>query len=135
MKIKRTEFVVLDPDTYDAVVSDVEVEEGEFGQQLKWKLALTDADGHPRELWAWCSPKLSRKSKLYGWASAILFGGRGVPDDYEEFDTASVVGRPCRVTVALKSGDRGDYNKVETLLPPRQARAKPVLEGTEQIPF
>ena len=123
MKIARTEHVRLEPGVYEAVVADVEPEVGTFGDQLKWKLLLLDADGQEAELWAWCSQKFSPMAKLWGWVDAIMFGGRGVPATYQEFDTSDVIGRSCLVTVALKAGDRGDYNRVEAILPSRQEGA------------
>ena len=125
MKIRKTEFPTIPAGTYSATVVGIEPVAGEYGDQLKWRFAVDDA-GTARELWAWCSQKLSPKSKLWGWTDAILFGGLGLPAGYAEFDTADMIGRQCRIVVELTEGAGGEYNRVRNIIGASPAGVKPL---------
>ncbi len=123
--IKRTEFQPLESGIYPATVGDVTLEEGKFGQQLKLKFNLDDAEelGEDRSLIGWCSATFSPKSKLYGWTRALLFGGRDIPEEFGELDVDTLKGRRCMLSVGTKKGDDGTvFNKITDLLPIRPVK-------------
>jgi hypothetical protein len=108
MIIERTVYEVLETGTYTARVTEVRPEEGKFGPQLKLRFALDSG----ATLTAWASEKLTDKTKLGRWVTAIL---GAMPDN---LDTDALVGRDCRVKIGVKTrDDNSEYNRVEDVLP------------------
>lgn len=73
MKLEVTDsgFEPHDEDRwYAGTLLKIEPDEGQFGPQLKWTLDL-DEDDDEREQFAWCSQKLSPKSKLFKWIKGL----------------------------------------------------------------
>jgi hypothetical protein len=98
---------------YAGVVKAITPEDAEYGPRLKWVIDL-DEDPDDREQWAWCSQKLSPKSKLYSWVKALL--GRA-PEPGAEVDLEGFVGR--RVAVMFEQYTDSDGNtrdKVTTIV-------------------
>ena len=118
--IAQTRFECVDAGTYRARVDGVELTEGEFGPQLKFKFGLAEEGFEDVTLLAWASAKLSPKSKLYGWVNALIFAGAGVPADFD-LDTGELVGKECQLLVEVTKKDTGEYNKVKDVLPIRRA--------------
>ena len=72
----------------DATIQDIEEDEGEYGPSLRW---VFDVDGD--EVWAWCSQKLSKRSKLGGWL-------KGLGHDIEAGETVNLkeyIGNPVQI--------------------------------------
>lgn len=134
MKIKQTVYEVLDTGTYPATVSAIDADEGKFGAQLKWSFRLEDGSTQM----AWTSQSYSNKSKLCAWTRAIL----GEPPD--PLDTDDLIGRPCRLSLVVKTRDDGtEFNRVDSVLAPKagqkrrpapEPEAEPE-EAVESIPF
>ena len=79
IKISQSIYELLPTGEYPAVIQDIELSDGKFGQQLRWKFALKGRyDG--RILTGWTSPALSPNSKLFSWMRAAL-GGSLIPRD------------------------------------------------------
>ncbi len=134
MKLNQTIYEILDTGTYTATVSAIDADEGQFGPQLKWLFKLEDGSTQT----AWTSQSYSNKSKLFAWTRAIL---GETPDP---LDTDDLIGRPCRLSIVIKTRDDGtEYNKVDNVLAPKAAQkrrpapepeAEPE-EAVEPIPF
>jgi hypothetical protein len=132
--IEKTIYTVLETGVYPATVESIEETSGQFGPQLKVKFDL----GGDNHISAWASQALGEKSKLGKWTRAIL---GNIP---ETLDTASLIGKPCRLSVTVKTRDDGtEYNRVDEVLAPKAATPKgpkpqpqpePVAEGQE-LPF
>lgn len=118
-------YETVDAGTYPARVVNVTMdEEGQFGPQVKVEFELTDEEAEGKTLVGWASAKVSPKSKLYKWASALLFRGKGIPEGYGALDTDTLKGQECILVVAVeKKSDGAEYNKITDVLPIRPARA------------
>ena len=109
IRIKKTVYVPLKMGEYDAEVLDIETEDGQFGEQLKFAFSLDNED---KTLHGWCSFKYSDKTKLYAWTKAIL---GSAPD---EFSSAALIGKRCVLAVVQKVKDDGaTFNRIEAVLP------------------
>lgn len=68
-------FELHEPDEfYEGLIVAIEETEGQWGAGLKFVIELdgeTHDDGNPRETWAFCSQKLSPRSKLYQWLKGL----------------------------------------------------------------
>lgn len=129
--IKQSHYEAIDPGTYRAQVGAVALEDGQFGPQLKVRFDLAAGEDVPegKSIMAWCSAKLSPKSKLYAWVSALLFGGRGVPADYD-LDTDALLDKAVLLLVEIVEKDGGEFNRVKELLPVRRAPKAGATNGT-----
>jgi hypothetical protein len=118
--------IPLEAGTYTVTVAKVEeAPGGQFGDQVKLYLETVDEadeDGQPFELWAFASRKLTTRSKLYRWTTAIL--GQpptlGQPLRIEE----ALTGKPCRVQLEeVPADDGGTRKRVSAILPPSKRAA------------
>jgi hypothetical protein len=104
-------FELHEPDEwYDGTIRDIEETDGQWGPGLKFIIELdgeTDRDGNPREQWAFCSQKLSKRSKLYGWAKGLGWD----PDD-DTLDLTEYVDTRCQVMFEHAEGFDTDGNAV-----------------------
>ena len=130
-KLEKKVYELLEMGTYAATVKALEQAEGEYGPQAKFTFALDDSEA---TLTAWASATYSAKSKLGRWTTAIL---GAMPD---VFESESLVGKPCRITVLVKAKDDGtQYNKVDEVLPPKKGqKPKPeeaVIPTLEEAPI
>ena len=107
---------------YEAVITEVEEDEGQFGEQYKYIFQITNGESKGTNLFGWSSQKLSKKSKYREWAVAAL--GRNIgPGD--ELTVDDLVGKPIRITVLREASDDGsEYNKVKSVLPPTIGQKK-----------
>lgn len=118
--IKKTVYEPVDAGIYLARVDDVVVEEGQFGQQLKWHFGIQEPGLEDKTLIGWCSATFSPKSKLWSWSKALLFGGREIPDYFDEIDTQKFIGTQAQLVVAMERGNDGTlYNRIKDVLPVR----------------
>lgn len=120
IQVKRTANEPLPPGTYTAIFEELTQEEGKFGPQLKAKFLIEDENFAGKTLTSWASLTFSPKSKLFGWVKAAVFGGRDVPDSYQDFDSDHLIGRRVFLVVDTAKGSDGElYNKVTSVLPYR----------------
>ena len=122
--LKVQMFETVDAGMYPARVADVVWDEdGQFGPQVKAIFELTEEEVAGKTLVGWASAKLSPKSKLYGWVSALLFRGKGIPEGYPAVDTDTLKGLECILVVGVeKKPDGSEYNRVKDVLPMKSAR-------------
>jgi hypothetical protein len=102
----------------------VRVEDGIYGKQLVLRFDVLDEEFAGRSIKAWAAAKLSggrRPSKLYSWTSALLFGGRPLPDDYD-LDTDALRNREALAVVEVIEREGVLYNRVAQLFPLRAAK-------------
>lgn len=99
-----------------------------FGEGLKYILVLDDDDenddGSDREIWAFSSQKVSRKSKLGGWAKAILVDE--YPEEGDTLDLNTLLQVPIEVMFEQFKGQDSDGNEVtkEKVVKMRAKKAK-----------
>jgi hypothetical protein len=125
--IPQTKYEVLEPGMYRAKVGAVTVEDGPFGKQVVAWFDLLDEGVTDRSVKAFAKPKLSggkRPSKLYAWTSALLFGGKPLPEAYD-LDTDALLGREALAVVEVTEKDGMSFNRVAQLLPVRPAKKPP----------
>jgi len=116
-KMQKRVYELLDMGTYPVTVKEVRKAEGDYGEQVVFTFRVDDSEA---ELCAWASATYSTKSKLGRWVVAIL---GDMPD---QLDSEELVGKPCRITVLVKTKDDGtQFNKVDEVLP---AKRKPKPE-------
>ena len=133
--IPRTEYTPLEPGLYPAMVEEIELAAGQYGQQVKVKFQLDDDEEQGMEdrfLIGWASAVFGPKSKLWAWTRVLLFGGRDIPDEFGGLDIDALKGRRCLVSVTTKQGNDGStYNKIADLLPVKPARRRGRAAGRQ----
>jgi hypothetical protein len=72
-----------------------------------------------------------RPSKLYSWTSALLFGGKPLPEGYD-LDTDELLGREALALVEVVEKDGVSYNRIAQLLPVRAVKRS--LPGAAPAP-
>jgi len=132
-KMQKKVYEVLDMGTYAVSVKEVRKAEGDYGEQVVFVFRVEDSESEA-ELMAWASATYSNKSKPGRWVTAIL---GNMPD---ELDSEELIGKPCRITVLVKTKDDGSrYNRIDEVLPAkRKPKPEPELEAepeTAGIPF
>lgn len=122
--LKVQTYETVDAGMYPARVADVVWDEnGQFGPQVKAIFELTEEEVAGKTLVGWASAKLSPKSKLYGWVSALLFRGKGIPEGYPAVDTDALKGLECILVVGVeKKPDGAEFNRVKDVLPMKATR-------------
>ena len=107
------QFYEFEPGMYDAVVADIEETDNPFEEdksQLQFTFEVPEfqnEDGSTASKRGWANPVWNSKSKLWGWAAAIL---GTEPAEGEPFRTSSLIGKPCRIV--LNTGKKLDGTKV-----------------------
>lgn len=86
---------------YEGILLNIEeADDRGFGPGLKWIINLdgeTDSfSGEPRETWAFCSQKLSPRSKLFRWAKGVL-GEHAMPEPGGALDLAGLIGARIKI--------------------------------------
>lgn len=110
-------FDLHEPDEwFDAQITDIQdLPDGQWGPGLKFILELDDDephdDGAPWETWAFCSQKLSPRSKLYGWLKAI--DEDLIPEPGGTIDLDDLVGSRVQVMFERFNGHDPDGNPQE----------------------
>lgn len=119
--IEQQTYETLPTGDYSAEISRVELEEGQFGQQLKFSFDLL-GEKEGRTLLGWASCRFSPKSKLYGWTRAA-FGGGPIDRGYN-LNTDDLIGRKVTLTVLASSRDDGtEFNKIDAVKTYRNGQA------------
>ncbi len=112
-KIAQKVYEVLPTGDYPAEIIQVDLTDGQFGQQLKFSFDLL---GKNQTLWGWASASFTTKSKLYGWTRAA-FGGKSIPANYG-LDTDHLIGRRVLLTVVVARKEDGtEFNKIQDVRP------------------
>lgn len=116
---------------YDGLVVAIEETDGVWGPGLKWIIELDDDEpadnGDPRETWAFCSQKLSPRSKLYAWIKAI--DQTAIPEPGGVLDLEQFVGARVQAMFEHYMGDidgnEVEKEKVVKLRAAKAAKARP----------
>ena len=129
--VQQTVYETYEPGVYVATVKEIDLVDGQFGQQFKIKFELEG--GHP--LTVWTSTVFSGKSRLGQLARAAF--GRDIPDDYT-LDTDHLLRRRLRllVTTEERPADGSLYNKVSQFMPLQgtSAAARPAAAPAAPAP-
>lgn len=137
LRIRQTHYETIPTGEYQAVISDIVADEGQFGPQVKFTFDVITPGYENAQLVAWTSQSFSPKSKLFRWTQAA-FGGRPIPPTWD-FDSDKLIGRQVRLVVVAKQGQDGtEFNRVNDVLPvvkpmpsangaPKAAAAQPQL--------
>jgi len=92
---------------FDGLLVAIEETDGNWGPGLKWIIELDDDEpadnGDARETWAFCSQKLSPRSKLYAWAKGI--DPDSIPEAGGILDLEDFVGRRVQVMFEHYKGE------------------------------
>jgi hypothetical protein len=101
---------------YRVELTAIELEDGNYGEQLKWTFSVLDA-GRSLVAYSSFSPRLG--SKCMRWAGALL--GRPIQPS-EQVDFEALVGKTATAVVVKQRKDDGrEFNKVDDLLPDKEA--------------
>lgn len=123
-KIDQKVYEVIPTGDYPAEIIQVDLETGQYGQQLKFTFSLLGKAN--QSLWGWASASFTTKSKLYAWTRAA-FGGKPVPPNYN-LDTDHLIGRRVLLTVIVAHKDDGaEYNKIQDVRPYLNGNAEQVV--------
>lgn len=116
-------FALHEPDEWTAgeIVRIEETPDTGYGPGFKWVIALDDQEAEDFDQWAFCSQKLSPKSKLYGW----LLGLGANPNFGDKIELDEYVG--MRVQVMFEKFDR-DGQQREKIVKIRQEKAQTPLQ-------
>jgi hypothetical protein len=99
---------------YDGMVVAIEETEGQWGPGLKWIIELdgeVNDDNTPRETWAFCSQKLSPRSKLYQWLKGL--NPAAIPEAGGTVDLEEFIGSRVQVMFERYDGFDQDGNSLE----------------------
>lgn len=98
----------------DGQLVAIEETEGLYGPGLKWFIELDDDepfdDGNKPEVWAFCSQKLSPRSKLYAWLKGL--DPSSIPEAGEAVDLELFIGNRVQVMFEQYEGTDPDGNSV-----------------------
>lgn len=119
LRIQKSTFEVHPEGFYTAEVVDIESEESEYGPRIKMILE-TDRigeNGQKLNIWHYCSPKLSKKSKLAQTVTGIL--GCKFDELDDDFNLETLVGKKTKVIVkhAESQSTGNPFAKIESFLP------------------
>jgi hypothetical protein len=108
----------LEPGTYDAILSDVEAQDGgQYGPAWKWLFTAYDVEIE-MPLLGFTSTNFHEKSKSYQWVAAIL--GRQLAPG-EVLDTDDLCPGSCRLVLTVKElPDGRRVNRIAGVLPSKQ---------------
>lgn len=77
---------------------------------------------------------LTPKSKLRIWIEGML--GRKLAGVTEEIDLDKLIGRPCRLNLSVTEGAKGgQFNRIESILPPRSTKPVKALDEDPDLGF
>lgn len=99
---------------YEGTIVAIEETDGQWGPGLKWIIELdneTHDDGNPRETWAFCSQKLSPRSKLYAWLKGL--DPSSIPDAGQTVDLEQFIGTRVQAMFERVDGFDSDGNSLE----------------------
>lgn len=119
----ETTFELKEPDEWytGQLVTIEETPDNGYGEGLKWVIEVdgdTFEDGTPRQTWAFCSQKLSPRSKLYGW----LKGFDMAPEAGQTVDLAKLEGKA--VDVMFEHGEKQDGTPTDKVVKIRASKTK-----------
>lgn len=99
----------------DGLIVAIEETEGQWGPGLKWIIELDGDepadDGSMPEVWAFCSQKLSPRSKLYGWLKGL--DPSSIPEAGAAVDLEQFIGARAQVMFERYEGSDPDGNALE----------------------
>lgn len=130
----------------DGTLRDILEDDGQYGAQFKFVIHL-DGDDDDRTTWAYCSQKLSPRSKLTAWVKGL--DADALPEPGEYIDLKQFIGRRVQVMFEHFEGYDAfvDANVTKEKVvkirkgkaPAKRAAAKPKAKvddyGPDEAPF
>lgn len=146
LKMTMTEssgFDLHEPDEWlSGKITAIEETDGMYGPGLKWIILLDDENW---DTWAFCSQKLSTRSKLYDWIKGL--DPQNLPEPGGTVDLKQYVGKRVQVMFEQYETETGLREKVVKLRAEKKpaaslsqkqgqaARAKKPLDDPDEAPF
>ena len=118
LRIQKSKFEMHPEGFFEAEVVDIESEESEYGPRIKMILETDQVgeNGLNLNIWHYCSPKLSKKSKLAQTVIGIL--GCKFDELDDDFDLESLIGNKTKITVKHTESQSGNqFARIESFLP------------------
>ncbi len=113
--IQQKTYEVVPTGDYPAEIDQIDLEQGQFGEQLKFTFRLLNREDG-KTMWGWASASFTPKSKLYAWTRAAM-GGQTIPPSYN-LNTDHLIGKRVLLTVVISRKDDGaEYNKIQDVRP------------------
>jgi len=112
--IAQTSFELIPTGEYPAVIDEIELTDGRYGEQLQFRFALLNQN-EGRILLGWSTTTFSPNSKLYAWTRVAL-GGGSIPKE-KQFASDEIIGKKVILVVIQKQGENGVYNRIDDLKP------------------
>jgi hypothetical protein len=107
VKVER----ILEEDTYEAILDNIEQKETKFGERLMWTFRIPSEDD--ATVVGFTSMSHSTRAHAYTWAAAIM----GEIDPKTGWGPEDVIGGKCRVSLGTYEDAQGiEKNKVEKVL-------------------
>ena len=122
-KISRTKRVLLEPGVYRVRVGRWVTVETPFNTYVEFRFDLRDKGLKRYCIEASVNAELiggEQPSELYSWISALVFGGKALPEGYT-LRTASLLLREAWAAIALIDNNSLSHNRIVRLYPLRGA--------------
>jgi hypothetical protein len=125
VKVER----ILEEDTYEAILDNLEQKETKFGERLMWTFRIPSEDD--ATVVGFTSMSYSTRAHAYNWAAAIM----GNIDPKVGWGPEDVIGGNCRVSLGIYEDAQGvEKNKVEKVLKTK-TKSEDAEEDFSDIPF
>jgi len=118
LRIQKSTFELHPEGFFEAEVVSIEQEDSDYGPRIKMILETDQIgeNGQNLNIWHYCSPKLSKKSKLAQTVTGIL--GCKFDELDDDFDLESLIGQQTQITVKHADSQSGNqFAKIESFLP------------------
>lgn len=128
LKLTMTEAAGFDLHESDewiaGTITAIEETEGQYGPGLKWIIGL---DGEEWDVWAFCSQKLSPKSKVYGWLKGL--DPQNVPEAGDTYDFGKLVDKRVEIMFEQFDDDGQTREKVSKI---RAEKKQAAIKGQQK---
>ena len=115
IKVRKKSSFKIPEGIYKAKLESVEVEDGQYGEQIVWTLRPTKKKYKGKTLKTWSPIEANPQNKTGKYMKA--FGLKKIKKD-TEFNIEKLVGRKCRVIVEDHTTTKGDEtSKITSVLP------------------
>ena len=105
--------------------------------EISGETVNVDGEDKPRWLSREYTASLNEKAALYkhlvAWRSRDFTEGE-LDTDGDGFDIESMLGKPCMLTVIVKDGDNGAYNRIENIAALPKGKIKKSTQFAENPP-
>jgi len=113
--IEKKSYEIPDPGTYSAQITSVTLEDGEYGEQIRF--SWDAVDGAFEDLWYFCSKTLSQQSKL--GKLCVTLRNCDFSDLPSQVEIEDLIGKEGQVVIehSTSKSSGNVYAKITTVLP------------------